>query len=123
MSQIGSGTAIQLPVVDCTCSYRCENGQDFYEDSCDDDTAKWRCNLPVCAVRAFKDLQTQQIAHASSISQLKSVIGQIQTPPRHPSLEVPEDSASHSSIGSKSVQEEVRRWLGRCRVEVECEDS
>ncbi|KAF8599369.1 hypothetical protein BDV93DRAFT_526161 [Ceratobasidium sp. AG-I] len=109
---------IELSGDDCTCRF--EPGQwwtgrelVYGEEPC-------RCKLPACAVRAFKGLQTQQVAHTNSIAHLESVITQLQTPPAPPP-ESPTKSASPELTASKSIHEEVRSWLDRCRVQVECE--
>lgn len=102
---------IELGVDDCTCKIE-QNVRGNIR------VLRYRCNLPACAVRAFKGLQTQQVAHANSIAQLESAVMQLQAPPAPSppeSLAVP----MFQPTTSESIQEEVRKWLDRCRVEVE----
>ncbi|KAF8593196.1 hypothetical protein BDV93DRAFT_588022 [Ceratobasidium sp. AG-I] len=93
---------IEVPVSDCDCKlvdkYRLES-------TC-------KCKLPPCAMTAFKELQTQQLAYKSNISALETTIEQMQitlssfkfiaeltetTPPPPPT--------------SSSLQGDVKRWL------------
>ncbi|KAF8599378.1 hypothetical protein BDV93DRAFT_609335 [Ceratobasidium sp. AG-I] len=110
---------IELAVDDCTCQFQPRpvwNGCQWVLQK----KKQCICKLPACAVRAFKDLQTRQIAHASSIAQLESVVTQLQTPPAPPPQD-PADYMSAEPIASESIQEEVRKWLEKCRVQVEAE--
>ncbi|KAF8599375.1 hypothetical protein BDV93DRAFT_526164 [Ceratobasidium sp. AG-I] len=110
---------IELAVDDCTCEFQPRpvwSGFKWVQQN----KTQCICKLPVCAVRAFKDLQTRQVAHANSITHLESVVTQLQTPPAPPPQDLA-DFASPEPTASESIQEEVRKWLGRCRVQVESE--
>lgn len=107
-------TLIQLPVADCARKYKSRwtgesiSGVPQYEEKA------IVCKLPACAVRAFKELQTQQLAHVTSIAQLETAVIQLQTPPPPP-INPLKESTSDQHAGSESIQEEVLKWLGGCR--------
>ncbi|KAF8594460.1 hypothetical protein BDV93DRAFT_611864 [Ceratobasidium sp. AG-I] len=117
--QLNSKTGmIELPVDDCTCGYA--TGTWIRGKYAPHQGKQCICRLPACAVRAFKNLQIQQIAHANSIAHLESLIPEIQTP-QAPPFENHAEFASPHPTGSDFIQEEVRKWLERCRTQIECE--
>ncbi|KAF8599382.1 hypothetical protein BDV93DRAFT_609338, partial [Ceratobasidium sp. AG-I] len=94
---------VELPVNSCTCT----STSGYLSNGAYHKGGTVECKLPACAVRAFKDLQTRQVAHANSIAHLEAVITQLQTPPAPPP-ESPTNSASPELTASESIQEEVR---------------
>ncbi|KAF8599371.1 hypothetical protein BDV93DRAFT_609331 [Ceratobasidium sp. AG-I] len=108
---------IELSVDDCTCkteSPRVLPGQPQIIRLTE---PRHICKLPACAVLAFKDLQTQQVAHAHDITQLQTAIAQIRAPPEPPFLDITGDSMLPQSTPSESIQGDVRKWLNRGSVQ------
>ena len=94
---------IEVPVLDCDCKlvdkYRLQT-------AC-------KCKLPPCAVTAFKELQTQQLAHKSNISVLKTTVEQMQATLASfkPIAVQPTATTPPSTRTSSFLQDDVKRWL------------
>ncbi|KAF8596249.1 hypothetical protein BDV93DRAFT_611003 [Ceratobasidium sp. AG-I] len=80
---------------------------------CAPEKSQGSCTLSPCVARAFKHIQTQQIAHDTSVSKLETTMEQVQatlTPlTTAPEPHIQLDLNQPDRTGN--VQEEVRKWL------------
>jgi hypothetical protein len=104
---------LRLKIPGCEC--RKPTGVDMYYDSGQKllGDAGCPCTISPCAADAFEQLQVQQIAHASNITQLESAIEDIKAvlaPAPDPSTKLV-DPSLYMPIEITSVQAEVHKWL------------
>lgn len=94
----GDRYRINLNVPDCKCS--------AYGRHC-------QCKLPACAISAFEQLQTQQLAHKTNISALEATIEQIQVAISPPKLTAEPTTENAPTVGLRSgtLRDDLRNWL------------
>lgn len=69
-----------------------------------------RCTIPPCVFRALKHLQTQQLAHNTSISRLETTTERFQPALTSPTVPQPRMGLNSNALDSSiCVQEEVRK--------------
>ncbi|KAF8599384.1 hypothetical protein BDV93DRAFT_546949 [Ceratobasidium sp. AG-I] len=97
------GKRIMLSVPGCECKVHYSDGS---KNICP-------CKLPPCAVSAFKELQTQQLAHKGNIFVLSRTVEQMQAAMSSlkPTAGHITETEPYSSIRSSSLKEDVQKWL------------